>query len=185
MIALSRRAVVQGDKGAVEKVMGLEDELIDPLCATLDTHLSQLLQEDVSEEQRWYAFRLKRRISDIERVADVAMDLARAARKKAAPKKVLGKKALEELDQLFKRTHRTYLLALKAVQDGDRDIAQMALRQDEKMRRVYWKSRRRLSKRVEAGKVEEGEDALFLELLRSLERISDHADNLGVSVMRA
>lgn len=185
MIVLSRRAVVENDIAAVQRVLELEDELIDPLCATLDAFLNELLQEEVSEEQKWYSFRLKRRISDVERVADLAVDLAQAAQREAPPSEVLGKKALEELGQLFKKTHRTYVIALQAVRDGDRDMAQLASRQDDKMDRMYWKARKRLSKRLKAGKIEPEADAVYFELLRNLERISDHADNLGVSVMRA
>lgn len=185
MIVLSRRAVIENDMDAVQRVLELEDELIDPLCATLDTYLNELLQEDVSEEQKWYSFRLKRRISDVERVADLSVDLAQAADREVPPSEVLGKKATEELDGLFKKTHRTYVIALQAVRDGDRDMAQLASRQDDKMDRMYWKARRRLSKRLKAGKIEPEADAIYFELLRNLERISDHADNLGVSVLRA
>ena len=53
------------------------------------------------------------------------------------------------------------------------------------MDRMYWKARKRLSKRLKAGKIEPEEDAIYFELLRNLERIGDHADNLGVSVMQA
>jgi Na+/phosphate symporter len=39
--------------------------------------------------------------------------------------------------------------------------------------------------RLEAGICSPEANVIFTEILRNLERISDHADNLGVSVMRA
>jgi hypothetical protein len=38
---------------------------------------------------------------------------------------------------------------------------------------------------LETGICQPEADVLFTEALRNLERISDHADNLGISVMRA
>ena len=45
-------------------------------------------------------------------------------------------------------------------------------------------ARQKQIKRLEAGICQPEADVLFTEALRNLERISDHADNLGISVMR-
>jgi Na+/phosphate symporter len=185
MIVLSRRAVIGNDSEAAEQVMELEDELIDPLCAVLDNYLNELLDEEVTEDQKWHSPRLKRRISDMERVADLAVDLAQAAQVELPPSQILGKKPLEELSELFKRSHRTYLMAIQAVRDGDREMAQLASRQDDKMDRTYWKARKALTKRRKSGEIDSEQHAIYFDLLRNLERISDHPDNLGISVMRA
>ena len=37
---------------------------------------------------------------------------------------------------------------------------------------------------IKAGKITTEADTMFNEILRNLERISDHADSLGISVMR-
>jgi phosphate:Na+ symporter len=118
-------------------------------------------------------------------VADLAVDLAHVAESEVPPSEVLDEKVLENLSDLFKRAHRTYVVALQAVRDGDLDLAQIAGRQDDKMDRLYCKARMTLAKRRKAGKIEPAQDARYFELLRNLERISDHADNLGVSMLRA
>lgn len=66
MIALGRRAVIKGDIVAMQRVLELEDELIDPLCATLDSYLNELLQEDA------VYFELLR---NLERISDHAENL--------------------------------------------------------------------------------------------------------------
>jgi phosphate:Na+ symporter len=50
---------------------------------------------------------------------------------------------------------------------------------------LYWQTRQRHIERLEAGICKPEANVIFTEVLRTLERISDHADNLGVSVMRA
>ena len=53
------------------------------------------------------------------------------------------------------------------------------------MDHMYWKARKKLSKRIKKGQIdEETADTIYVELMRSLERISDHADGLGMSVIR-
>lgn len=185
MIVLSRQALVENDRGAAQRVLELESELVNPLCDTLEDFINELMQGDLSEEQRKRCLQLKNQITDIERVGDLVEDLARAAQRKVAPSVTLGPRVVADLDRLFKQTQRTYALALQAVRDGDRDMAQAACRMEDEMDRRYWKARKKLSKRLEAGKIDPGADTVCIELLRNLERISDHADSLGISVMRA
>ena len=49
---------------------------------------------------------------------------------------------------------------------------------------MYPEARRRHIVRLESGKCHPKADVIFTEALRLLERISDHADNIGVSVLR-
>jgi phosphate:Na+ symporter len=49
---------------------------------------------------------------------------------------------------------------------------------------LYWQTRQRHIERLDAGICNPEANVIFTEILRDLERISDHADNLGVSVMR-
>jgi phosphate:Na+ symporter len=184
MIGLSRQALVENGTGAAQQVVELENEQVNPLCGALDAFLNELVLEDLDEEQQWHSFRLRRRLSDVERVADLAEDLALTAQGEPPPSAVLDAKVIEELDPLFRQTRRTYVLALQAIRDGDHDMAQLVCNLEEKMDRKYWKARKKLSKRSKKGNGDPEADALHLEILRNLERISDHADNLGVSVMR-
>jgi phosphate:Na+ symporter len=63
-------------------------------------------------------------------------------------------------------------------------MAQLACRLEDEMDRMYWKARKKETKRLKAGKISLKADYIYLELLRNLERISDHADSLGISVIR-
>ena len=184
MIALSRQALLRGDMKAARRIVELEYELVNPLCATLENFLNELMQGDLSEKQKRDCFHLKELVSDVERVSDLTEDLARVAQKEVALSITLGPKAIAELDRLFQQTHRVYTLALQAVRDSDRDMAQLACRLEDEMDRMYWKTRKKLSKRLGAGKIDPDADAIYVELLRHLERISDHADSIGMSVMR-
>ena len=57
--------------------------------------------------------------------------------------------------------------------------------QDTSHIRLYWQTRQSHIRRLEEGVCQPEADVIFTETLRNLERISDHADNLGVSVARS
>ncbi len=63
-------------------------------------------------------------------------------------------------------------------------MAQQACQLEDEMDRMYWKARKKESKRLEAGKISPDADTIYMDLLRSHERISDHADSLGGCVIR-
>jgi phosphate:Na+ symporter len=93
--------------------------------------------------------------------------------------------AVEELDSLWRHSHHTYLSALKAFQEDDKLLAREVCTMESEFDKLYWQTRQRHIERLEAGICNPEANVIFTEILRNLERISDHADNLGVSVMRA
>ena len=49
---------------------------------------------------------------------------------------------------------------------------------------LYWEARQRHIERLESGICQPEANVIFTETLRLLERVSDHADNFGVSIAR-
>ena len=63
-------------------------------------------------------------------------------------------------------------------------LAELVCRMEDESDRLYMKARQGHIERLTTGVCSPTADVVFTEILRNLERISDHADNLGVSVMR-
>jgi Na+/phosphate symporter len=144
------------------------------------------MQEELNEEQERRCFHLKELVSDIERVSDLTEDMIGIVQREGNIGDILGKKTMAELDHMFQETQRVYQLALRAVRDGDREMAQLACSLEEEIDRMYWKARKKLSKRIKKGQIDaETADTIYVELMRSLERISDHADGLSMTVIRS
>ena len=76
-------------------------------------------------------------------------------------------------------------MALQAFSDSDAEKANEVCRQESEFDKLYWRTRQEHIKRIEEGVCQPEADVIFTETLRILERISDHADNLGVSVARS
>ena len=170
---------------AAQWVLEQESEFIDPVCVVLENFVNTLMRENLSVSQQSRCFQLKNLTTDIERVGDLAEDLAEAAQKKVAHNVRFSPQAMEELNRLCQHTHRTYLFALQALRDSDQFLARRACRLEDEFDQLYLEARQGHIDRLEVGTCEPEADVIFVEALRNLERISDHADNLGISVMRA
>lgn len=184
MIVLSRQAIIEGDSDATQQVRELESQTVNPLCGILEGFLNELMGEDLSEDQERHCYHLMEMTTDVERVSDLADDLVQIAQRKTKPNALLDPQMIKEIDKLFHQAHRTYTLALHAVRDNDRDVAQLACSMEDEMDRKYWKARKKHDKRVKSGEVSPETDQIYNDILRNLDRISDHADSLGISVMR-
>jgi len=184
MIERSRLALIQEDMEAAQWVLEQESELVDPVCVILEHFVNTLMQGNLSVKQQNRCFQLKNLLTDIERVGDLAEDLAQAAQKKVTHSVAFSPQAVEEIDRLCKHTRRTYAYAVTAVQDDNELLARRACRLEDEFDQLYIEARQGHIDRLAAGVCQPESDVIFIESLRNLERISDHADNLGISVMR-
>jgi phosphate:Na+ symporter len=185
MIERSRVALIEGNMDAAQWVLVQEDEFVDPVTDVLEGFVNALMRENLSVSQQRRCFQLKNLLTDIERVGDLAEDLAEAAQKKVNSKTEFSPAAMQDLDRLCQHAYDTYSLALRALQAGDRALAQRACRMEDEFDHLYIDARQGHIERLEAGICHPEADVIFTETLRNLERISDHADNLGISTMRA
>jgi len=184
MVKRSRLALVNEDMDAAQWVLEQEGEFVDPVCVILENFVNTLMQGNLSVSQQERCFQLKNLITDIERVGDLTENLAQAAQKKVAHNVMFSPQATEELDRLFQHTHRTYVCALQSVQADDEALARRACRLEDELDGLYLEARQGHIDRLDAGICRPKADVIFVETLRNLERIGDHADNLGISVMR-
>jgi len=185
MVEKSRGALIDSDLDAAEWILEQEAEFVDPVCEILEDFLNTLMQGNLGVHQQRRCFQLKSLITDIERIGDLTENLAQAAQKRVTHSVGFSSQAQDELTQLCVHAHRTYTFALQALQSNDRALARRACRLEDEFDRLYLEARQGHIDRLNAGVCQPEADVLFVESARNLERISDHADNLGISVMRA
>ena len=186
MLEQSCLALIDKDTALAHQVMTREDKFVDPVTKTLVDFVNGLLtQDDLSVAQQKRCLQLKNLLTDIERVGDMAEDIAQYAIERTENDVPFSPEAAKELVQLSKHAHQTYLLSLRAFRESDRELAQQACQSEGEFDRLYWQTRQRHIERLAAGLCHPEADVIFTDTLRNLERISDHADNLGVSVARS
>jgi phosphate:Na+ symporter len=154
------------------------------VCAILERFVNKLLQNDLSVNQQRRCFQVKNLLIDVERVGDLAEDLAQSAQQRIEGEVTFSPEATADLDQLCRQAHLTYTRALEALLAQDKEMAREACRLERDFDDLYYAARHGHIRRIEAGVCQPEADVIYIESLRNLERISDHADNLGVSVSR-
>ncbi len=186
MLDQSCQALLNEDLEKARAVLASEDGFVDPVYKTLVDFVNNLiLKEDLTSAQKKRCFQIKNLLVDIERIGDMAEDVAQYALERVRNNVTFSEKASIELKTLSEQTAATYTCALKAFELSDKDLAQQACHMESEFDLAYWKAREQHINRLEAGICKPEANVIFTEVLRILERISDHADNLGVSVMRS
>ncbi len=184
MVENSCEALIDKNMALAQRVMVQEDQFVDPVYKEVIDFVNKLINADLSIIQQKRCFQLKNLLTDIERVADLAEDIAQSAVERIDNEVLFSTQAIDDLQILAGHVHQTYLLALQAFQDSDSELAHQVCQQESEFDQLYWKVRQEHIERLAAGVCQPEADVIFTETLRSLERISDHADNFGVSVVR-
>lgn len=179
------QALVTSNAEAANHVLEQEEQVVDPICKKLVDFVNRLIQEDLSIAQQKRCFQIKNLLIDIERVGDMSEDIAQFGMERIRNDVAFSPQALEELDCLGSHTLRTFSSAIQAFEENDKLLAQKVCEMESEFDTLYWQTRQRHIERLDAGVCNQEAGVIFTEALRNLERISDHADNLGVSVMRA
>lgn len=92
--------------------------------------------------------------------------------------------AIEEFEYLWQHALSTYKLSLKAFRDKDHALAEEVCNVESEFDSMYLEARQNHIQRLETGYCKPKADVIYTETLRLLERISDHADNIGISVLK-
>lgn len=184
MIELSCGALLGKDAADARRVLVLEDEVVDPVTNELENFVNNLLLGELNQAQHKRAFQIKNLLIDLERVGDMTEDIARYALDRIDREIPFTDEALGDLAQLSRFAHSIYTRSLRAFSDDDADLALEVCTAESEFDSLYWQIRDLHIGRVEAGLCHPEANVIFTETLRLLERISDHADNLGVSVSR-
>jgi phosphate:Na+ symporter len=185
MVHDSCEALIHPDANNIKSVLTQEDELVDPISKELANFINMLMKEDLSLAQQKRCFQIKNLLIDIERVGDMAEDIAEYSLERVNNKVEFTAPAVDDLQLLWKHAHRTYLLAIAAFSESDAEKAKQVCSLESEFDRMYWRTRQSHIRRIEDGACQPEADVIFTETLRLLERISDHADNLAVSVARS
>jgi len=185
MLEQSCQALVGKNTELAKRVMEREDKFIDPVFKlTVDFVNKLLLQDDLTNEQKKRCFQLKNLLMDIERVGDMAEDISQYTMNRIQNNLHFSDDALVDLNRLWPNVVNTYRTALKAFETSDKNMAEVACRLESEFDLMYWEARQHHIDRLNEGICTSEAHVVFTEVLRILERVSDHADNLGVSVMR-
>ena len=182
MLNLSKSAIVDENLNAANEVLELEDE-VDAFCDETELFIDKIREEDLAERQKLWRIKLLNIIVDIERIGDMTNNLAEFGIRRSTDQIPFSEKAKEELAELFEKVAETYVTAIKAMKQRSEFLAQRAVELEDEVDVLERKSKRAHIKRTSEGICAPEADVMFTEMLRNLERIGDHADNIAYDIL--
>ncbi len=175
-IRLSVDALEQRDSTAGAQVVA-GDDVVDDLRRKIEAACIELIwrQQPVAGELREIAAMLEI-ATDLERVGDYAVDIAKNAIKLAD---VPLRPARVEIDRIAGVAHGMLLDAMRAYTERDPELAQLTIDQDDEVDTLYKRGVKALQQEMQTDPelVRAGIRMLFV--LAALERVGDRANNIG------
>ncbi|MBN2228568.1 MAG: Na/Pi cotransporter family protein [Candidatus Thorarchaeota archaeon] len=182
MIALSKSALLTKNIDDARKVMQYEDE-VDVSCRDTEDFIDKIREEELNNEDIIWRIKLLAILTDIERVGDLASNIGEFVIDKLKNGIIFSKQGIKDLAEMFDLVIETYTTAISSLKTKNKDLAKTAEKLEDEVDILERKLKASHVKRVSEGICDPQADQIFVETLRNLERISDHADNIAYDVI--
>ncbi len=181
MLKNAEKGYVQGKTKFASKVLEQEPD-VDEISHIVNHFMEMVPGEKLNIEEHKMLERLKHLVTDIERVGDHAVNLAEFAIQMEKKDIKISKFARHELKEFFKVVDCTYAMSLKAFAEQDFSLIDQVVQNEDEVDHLEKKCKRGHIQRLRKGLCQPEADPIYVETLRNLERISDHAYNIALSL---
>jgi phosphate transport system protein len=178
----SLRAVWGRDRGLSEQVM--QDDLeIDRVDVEIDAAVLNVLalRAPVAVDLR-HTLAIKTMATDLERIGDLARNIAGSARELAAAGPLTPPPLLRTLAD---ETKRSLSRALQAFADLDGELARAVLREEDEIDEFEARVIRQSIDKIRSDPSASSQEIELIFIAKSLERVADHATNIAEEVVLA
>ena len=159
------------------------EKIINQLQHGINHYLVKLSNVTLSEQEHSIITGLFHTVSDIERVGDHAENIAELAEILIKEGHEFSETAMQELKEITDMTIKCIEMALQAYEFNDKTIAKKALPMEQTVDKMEEVLRTRHIQRLADNKCSSVAGVVFLDVISNLERISDHASNIAMTIL--
>ena len=160
-----------------------EEEAEDELNEMITGYLTKISKCKMSEDQARELAILTHAIMDIERAGDHANNLAELVEMKAKEGLVFSSAAIEEIQSMFHKVKGVYDNAIYVLENRDEELGKRVLEIEKEVDVMEKDFEANHTERLKKGICDPVSGPIFIDMIRNLERISDHAHNIVSSVL--
>lgn len=178
MLNSSEQALMTGKQQFILPVLKNE-ESVDELDNVIENYLTKISNQPLSKRQSQHIAVLIHSISDIERVADHTHNIAELTSYMRKEKIQFSRDAMDELQNIFNTAKQSYIDAIKVLDNQDEKLAREVLDLEIAVDQMQRELERNHLERLKTGVCRPEAGPIYLDIIRNLERISDHAHNIA------
>lgn len=182
MLRNCEAALLKCDRRRIKETM-VHEELVDEIRKALDEFLDKIPMKELSERDRGRLHIYKHAITDIERIGDHAVNICEAGEAMMKKSLSFSPHATKELIRIFRKTMQIYKTSLNSLREEDANLVEKIRKIEEEIDEMEKQYKRNHIKRLEKGVCDPSAGIIFVDILRNLERVGDHATNIGGDAM--
>ncbi|MBD3157775.1 MAG: hypothetical protein GF309_03210 [Candidatus Lokiarchaeota archaeon] len=182
MIVLGKNALLERNQDDAKQVLLMEDD-VDERCRSTETFLDKIPEEELNEEDAIWRMKLLALLTDIERVGDLCENIGEFALERMSNGIAFSEQASEDIGGMFDLVADTYQQGIKALKTKNTDVARNTIEMEDEVDILEKKLRQAHNERISQGICQPEADTVYVETLRNLERIGDHADNIALDIL--
>jgi phosphate:Na+ symporter len=182
MIQLSRMALLDRNLQNAQRVMKLDRE-VEENCRATERFLDKIKDDHLNDSSILWRTKLLAVIVDIRRVGDLASNIAEFASDRVNRDITFSDTGVSDLNRMFDLAEEAYSTAVQSLKTKNADLARQTERLEEQIDAMERELKAGHISRMEAGVCNPKADTIFVETVRNLERIGDHADSIALDVI--
>jgi phosphate:Na+ symporter len=160
-----------------------KEDVVDDIDRKMQIYLIKISERNLSKTNSKKLSDLNHTITDIERMGDHIDNLGEVAEIKIKKQFSFSANADKELFELFKEVKSIIKNTVIALETKDKCLAKKITKQEMKVDKCVEQLEKNHLKRLDNGICKPRAGVLYVDILRNLERISDHANNIAHSVL--
>jgi phosphate:Na+ symporter len=161
----------------------MKEEATDEIDNLIERYLTKIAQRNLSNQQSMRVETMIHNISDIERVADHAKNIIERLEYMEREGLRFSRNAKAEMRKMFRLTITGYADAVRVMSDGNERRVRRVLDIELEIDRMQKRFEKNHLRRLKAGKCDPMAGPVFIDIVRNLERVSDHAHNIAYAIM--
>lgn len=161
----------------------MKEEATDEIDNLIERYLIKIAQRNLSNRQSMQVEIMIHNISDIERVADHAKNIIERLEYIEREGLRFSGNARAEIRKMFRKTITGYTDAVRVMSDGNEKRVRKVLDMEVEIDRMQKRFEKNHLRRLKKGKCDPMAGPVFIDIVRNLERISDHAHNIAYAIL--
>ncbi|MDO4753395.1 MAG: Na/Pi cotransporter family protein [Bacillota bacterium] len=174
--------LMNNDDAAYKKTFKLEKN-INEMERRLVDYLIKLTNTGINTRDRSNIDVLFNTINDLERVGDHAENIAELAEQKFGESLSFSDEANKEMQGMITAVSECFDYSIEAIRKKDHEAAKMCVEMEGVVDEMEKTLRKQHIVRLNQGVCESNGGIIFLDTLSNLERVSDHASNIAITVL--